>query len=93
MCPVNLEVEILVGSGERMDFPFFFSMGQEVVKQDLGMNISAKPRFRQVCIHQHVRNVNTTAKWGRYPCVRVRLKVAIRYLPTFAGLICNNSTT
>lgn len=49
-----------------MDFPFV-SVGWEVIKQDLGMIISAKPRFRQVCIYQRVRNANTPARWGRHP--------------------------
>lgn len=36
-----------------MDFPFV-SVGWEVIKQDLGTMVSAKPRFRQVCVYQHV---------------------------------------
>lgn len=64
--PVNLEDELFIKSGEKTDFPFV-SVGWEVIKQDLGMIISAKPRFRQVCIYQGVRSVNTPAGWGRYP--------------------------
>lgn len=65
---VNLEDEVLVKSGERMDFPFV-SMGWEVIEQDLGMIITANLRFRQDCIYQHVRNVNTTTRCGGCPCV------------------------
>lgn len=60
--PVNLEDELLVKSGGRMDFPFV-SVGWEVIKQDLGTMVSAKPRFRQVWFI----SMSAPARWGRHP--------------------------
>lgn len=59
--PVNLEDELLVKSGGRMDFPFV-SVGWEVIKQDLGTMVSAKPRFRQVWFI----SMSVPARWGRH---------------------------
>lgn len=67
--PINLEDELLVKSGGRMHFPFV-SVGWEVIKQDLGMILSAKPRFRQVCTYQRVRNANAPGWVGQEPHVR-----------------------
>lgn len=66
--PANLEDELLVKSGGRTDFPFV-SVGWEVIEQDLGTIIPAKPRFRQVCTHQRVRNANAPGWVGQVPHV------------------------